>query len=101
MTFTGAPGRLWDYGITHERYWDVPHFDIASPEKRLERLLGVAHHVGSDLCFWVLNSNGDVLVGVVQDDCDDPEINLKNDKFNNRLEDEIFIIEGTESKMYL
>ena len=73
-------------------------------------MLGVAHHVGSDLCYWVLNNNGKVLVHttvqyVVQDDCDNPEINLKIDKFNkdvnNRLDDENFIIEGGESKMYL
>ena len=66
---------------------NVPHSDIASPKKRLGRWLGVAHRVGSDLCYWVLNNNGKVLVHttvqyVVQDDCDNPEINLKIDKFN-------------------
>ena len=89
---------------------NVPHSDIASPKKRLGRWLGVAHCVGSDLCYWVLDSNGKVLARatvqhIVQDDRDNPEINLNIDKSNkdanNRLDDENFIIEGAESKVYL
>ena len=86
---------------------DVSHSDIASPEKRLGRWLGVAHRADSNLCYWVLNSNGKVqarttVQHVVQEDCDNQEINLKIDKsnkdVNNRLYDENFIIEGGESK---
>ena len=146
MIFTGAPGRPWDYGITHESeimsrtargtdeitgierikgntpdisewtdfsfynlvwYQDFSYSDAASPEKSLGSWLGVAHRVDSDLCYWILNSNGKVLARttaqhVVQEDCDNQEINLKIDKsnkdVNNRLYDENFIIEGGESK---
>ena len=81
-----------------------------NPEKRLGRWLGVAYRVGSNLCYWVHNSNGKVLActtiqHAVQDDHDNPEMNLKIDKFNkdvnNRLGYENFMIEGAESKMYL
>ena len=32
-----------------------------STGKRLARWLGVAHRVGSDLCFWLLTSKGNVI----------------------------------------
>ena len=42
-------------------YWNVLHLDTAFPEKKLGRSFGVAHCVGSDLCYWILKSNGKIL----------------------------------------
>jgi hypothetical protein len=38
--------------------WDNPNAEV---NPRLARWLGVAHRIGSDLCYWVINDNGNVL----------------------------------------
>jgi hypothetical protein len=38
--------------------WDSPNAEV---NPRLARWLGVAHRIGSDLCYWVINDKGNVM----------------------------------------
>ena len=42
-------------------YWDKPKPTNDRDAKLLGRWLGVAHRVGSSLCYWVLTESGKVL----------------------------------------
>jgi len=43
-------------------YWDRPHLDIPKENPKLGHWLGVSHRVGSDMCYWVVHENGNVLL---------------------------------------
>ena len=43
-------------------FYDHKKIEMDSTDKRLARWLGIAHHVGSDLCYWLLLSNGKVVL---------------------------------------
>ena len=47
----------------YDRVWCYEHkkIEMDSTGKRLARWLGVAHRVGSDLCYWLLTSIGNVV----------------------------------------
>ena len=47
----------------YDQVWCYEHkkIEMDSTGKRLARWLGVAHRVGSDLCYWLLTSNGNVI----------------------------------------
>ena len=38
-------------------YWDTPQ-SYPHEKKHIGRWLGVAHHVGQAMVFWVMNANG-------------------------------------------
>jgi hypothetical protein len=47
----------------YDRVWFYDHkkIEMDSNGKRLARWLGIAHRVGSDLCYWLLLPSGKVL----------------------------------------
>ena len=43
-------------------YYDQKKIEINGSGRRLARWLGVTHHIGSDLCYWLLLESGKVIV---------------------------------------
>ncbi|KAL7569667.1 hypothetical protein ACA910_008321 [Epithemia clementina (nom. ined.)] len=41
-------------------FWHQPHPDVSSAGRELGQWLGVSHQIGSNLCYWVINSKGKV-----------------------------------------
>ena len=63
-------------------YWDNPD----NPENPLiGRWLGVAHRVGSDMCYWILKPNGHVLARTTVQHV--PDLDLKKDEVKEKLQD--------------
>jgi hypothetical protein len=88
-------------------YWHAPHLPLTEDNPRLGRWLGVAHRVGSDMCYWVINENGDVLARTTVQHV--PEIDLRTElvrkkaedfenSLKNRLDDTNFLINDAESE---
>ena len=78
-------------------YWDTPGDDNNS---NIGQFLGIAHHFGTKLCYWILKSNGQVLVSttvqrVTRDDLATDETKQEVTEFdthvNERLLDDKFI----------
>jgi len=42
-------------------FWNAPVQDLTDVRADLGRFLGVAHRIGSDMCYWVLTDTGKVL----------------------------------------
>jgi len=42
-------------------YWAGPYHELTEDKAEIGRVLGVAHHVGSDMCYWVLTRSGNVI----------------------------------------
>ena len=78
-------------------YWDNPD----NPENPLiGRWLGVAHRVGSDMCFWVLKSNGHVLARTTVQHI--PELDLQKDDTKQKVQDfDDSIIERLQDQNFL
>ena len=70
-------------------FWDHPGAD---DNPQIGRWLGVAHRVGSDMCYWVLKSNGNVLSRTTVQHI--PELDLRKDDVKNRLEEYDRVVEG-------
>jgi hypothetical protein len=86
-------------------YWDKPHLDILKENPKIGCWLGVPHRVGSDMCCWVINENGNVLSQmtvqhVTQDDIKTDEMKARLEEFdkklNMRLIDTNFVVENAE-----
>lgn len=70
--------------------YDKKHPGVSEEDKILCRWLGVAHDVGSDMCYWVMPESGIALARttvqhVTRDDMLDPAINEQIIKFNEAL----------------
>jgi hypothetical protein len=65
-------------------YWDAPHLALMEDNPKLGRWLGVAHRVGSDMCYWVINENGNVLARTTVQHV--PDIDLRTDMIRNKAE---------------
>ena len=77
-------------------YHDQPKPDASEEPRKLGWRLGVAHHVGSDLCYWILTASGKVLARttvqhVTALETSDEDIRTHVDTFNwivkERLDD--------------
>ena len=88
-------------------YWDAPHLAITEDNPRLGRWLGVAHRVGSDMCYWVINEKGNVLARttvqhVIELDLRTDEMKAKVQAFDKALEDRLndanFIAENADNE---
>jgi hypothetical protein len=88
-------------------YWDSPHLSMTDENPKLGRWLGVAHRIGSDMCYWIINEKGNVLARTTVQHV--PEIDLKTDQLkakaetfekalNDRLNDANFVAENAESE---
>jgi len=84
-------------------YYDQKKIEIDGSGRRLARWLGVAHRVGSDLCYWLLLESGKVIARttvqhVVRDDYLNDDIRREIERFdqvvNERLSDQNFMAEG-------
>lgn len=89
-----------DFGIYDTVwYWRDKKPSISESSKDLGKWLGVAHKVGSDMCYWILTVNGDIIAEttvqhVTREDYDNPNIAAQikefDDKLNERLDDANF-----------
>ena len=86
-------------------FWDTPGQDN---NPQLGRFLGVAHRIGSALCYWVLKENGHVLARttvqhVTDDDLRTDSIRQRiteyDERINERLNDQNFIDETPDGDM--
>jgi hypothetical protein len=73
--------------------------------KRLGRWLGVSHHVGSDLCYWIVTDSGQVVSKtsvehVTHDDYLNKDTKAKVKEFKRKLgehlDDSNFILQGED-----
>ena len=42
-------------------YWDEAKKDMTEDPKRLAHWLGVSHHIGSDMCYWIIPESGTLI----------------------------------------
>jgi hypothetical protein len=80
-------------------YYDQKKIEINGSGRRLARWLGVAHRIGSDLCYWLLLESGKFIARttvrrVVREDYLNDDIKLEIKRINrsveNRLSDQNF-----------
>ena len=62
-------------------FWDHPD---GQDNPCIGRWLGVAHRVGSDMCYWILKSNGNVLARTTVQHI--PELELRKDDIREKLQ---------------
>jgi hypothetical protein len=91
--------------LDFEIWYHQPGTDTSEPVRRLGRWLGVAHRVGSDMCYWVIPVSGVVLArNTVQHvtplELQVPELQDQVKEFDialrERLSDLNFVISGME-----
>jgi len=92
-------------------FWDQAKVDLGVDNRRLGRWLGVSHHVGSDLSYWIITNNGKVLSRTtvqhaIRDDYLNMDTKTKIDTFNTeieaRLDDTNFLTdEAGEAAFYI
>jgi hypothetical protein len=87
-------------------YYDHKKMDMVDSGKRLARWLGIAHRIGSDLCYWLLLPNGSVIAPrtTVQhvtrtDLLESEEVKMQIERFDEqveqrRLTDENFVVDN-------
>jgi hypothetical protein len=88
-------------------WWDRPNKpNVMDEMKRLARWLGVSHHVGSDLCYWLVTDSGQVVSKmlvehVTHDDYLHEDIKKRIEDFDKklkgRLDDSNFILQGEDN----
>jgi hypothetical protein len=88
-------------------WWDRPNKpNIMDETKRLARWLGVSHHVGSDLCYWLATDSRQVVSKtsvehVTRDDYLLEDIKKQIEDFDKklkgRLDDSNFILQGEDN----
>jgi len=72
-------------------FWDQGKADLGDDNRRLGRWLGVSHHIGSDLSYWIITESGKVLScttvqHTIRDDYLNLEVKTRIDRFNQELE---------------
>jgi hypothetical protein len=85
--------------IDFEFYDRVWHYDqkkikIDGIGRRLARWLGVAHRIGSNLCYWLLLESGKIIARttlqhVVREDYLNDDVELEIQRFNRSVEDRL------------
>ena len=75
-------------------YWRQPSPSLSEHDRELARWMGVAHRVGSDMCYWLMPVSGVPVVNssvqhVTAEDLQNPEIMQQIDDFNRRLETQL------------
>ena len=71
-------------------YYDEKKIEIDGGGRRLARWLGVAHRVGSDLCYWLLLESGKVIARttvqhVVRDDYLNDDVKREIERFDQSI----------------
>ena len=75
-------------------YFREKHPSISDDNKALGRWLGVSHRVGSDMCYWILQENGQVIAEttvqhVTTADLRDPNIKSRVEEFNTNVNERL------------
>jgi hypothetical protein len=88
-------------------WWDRPNKPNINDEmKRLGKWLGISHHVGSDLCYWIVTDSGQVVSKtsvehVTRDNYLNEDTKAKvtefEKKLGGRLDDSNFILQGEDN----
>ena len=90
-------------------YWRSPHPSLAEHDRELARWMGVAHRVGSDMCYWLMPVSGIPVVNssvqhVTTEDLRNTQImervNDFNARLNTRLDDTNFVLPGDDIDHY-
>ncbi len=90
-------------------YWRSPNPSLSEHDRELARWMGVAHRVGSDMCYWLMPVSGVPIVNssvqhVTAEDLRNPEVMQRVDDFNNRLhvrlDDTNFVLAGGDIDEY-
>jgi hypothetical protein len=72
-------------------FWDQAKVDLGVDNRRLGQWLGVLHHVGSNLSYWIITNSGKVLSRTtvqhaIRDDYLNMDTKVKIDTFNTEIE---------------
>jgi hypothetical protein len=104
--YTPDISEMLDFDIWNLIWYHQPGTDTSEPVRRLGRWLGIAHRIGSDMCYWVIPVSGVVLACItvqristplelqvteLQDQVKEFDIALRE-----RLSDSNFVISGME-----
>ena len=90
-------------------YWHSAHLSLSEHDRELARWMGVAHRVGSDMCYWLMPVSGVPVVNttvqhVTAEDLQNPDLQSRVNDFNMRLErrldDTNFILPGNDIDYY-
>ena len=90
-------------------YWRSPHPSLSEHDRELARWMGVAHRVGSDMCYWLMPVSGVPVVNttvqhVIADNLRNTDIQARVDDFNTRLtrrlDDTSFVLPGNDIDYY-
>ena len=73
----------------YDLVWYHPgiHPSISKDNRALDRWTGISHQIGSDMCYWILTDNGDVIAEttvqhVLREEYNDPDIKPQIEQFN-------------------
>ncbi len=84
-------------------YWRQPSPSLSTHDQELARWMGIAHRVGSDMCYWLMPVSGVPLVNssvqhVTAEDLRNPDImqliNNVNRRIETQLDDTSFVLPG-------
>ena len=102
----------WTDFAFYDRVWVYDHkkIELDGTGRRLARWLGVAHRIGSDLCYWLLLSTGHVVARttvqhVTREDILNPEVKAMITEFDeaivDRLDDQNFQANNDANTFYI
>jgi len=99
-----------DFAFYDMVWYHIPGNDMSTASRKLGRWLGISHHVGSDMCYWILPQSGRVVATttvqhVTHDDMRDPGIQQLISEFtaaiNARLDDHNFTDDAVGDTPYI
>lgn len=75
-------------------YWPHSHPSTAERSKEIARWVGVAHRIGSDMCYWLIPVSGTLIADttvqhVTTEDLKNPDVKRQVDTFNKRFEERL------------
>ena len=88
-------------------YWPNTTASHTDTNRQLARWVGVAHRIGSTMCYWLIPESGNLIANtsvqhVIRDDYMNPDIKQQIDRFNtnlaNRLDDTNFTVNNETTK---
>jgi Reverse transcriptase (RNA-dependent DNA polymerase) len=96
----------------YDRVWfyDQKKMEINDTGRRLARWLGVAHRVGSDLCYWLLLESGNVIARttvqhVTREDLLNDDVKVEVNRFDQavceRLNEQGFLAQNADASFFL
>ncbi len=71
-------------------YWQGPTHELTEAKAEISKILGVAHQIGSDLCYWVLTESGQVIARttvqrITKEDFLLPQVTTKMQEFDAKI----------------